>query len=1608
MAQGKLDLPDDLVSSKPSDHSWTSKADASGGNLEFDDSKDQAASDSSIPLSPQWLYAKPSETKMDSRVPPSASLGNATDPSQKEGWRLDGTEDKKDWRRIATESESSRRWREEERETGLLGGRRDRRKPERSISMRETTDGRTLPSSDRRHDGNVRGAGHEARRDSKWSSRWGPEDKEKESRSERRTEVEKEKEDAHNDNQSILGSNRSASERETESRDKWRPRHRMEAYSSSSASYRAAPGFGIERGRAEGSNPGFTVGRGRSNANGRYSSGGPIGSTISHKTANVPGKPSVLVETFRYPRGKLLDIYRRQKLDPSFAANAIPAEMEESPFTTQVGWVEPLAFVAPGDEEEAILNDIWKGKLTNSGVVYNSFRQGRSTEDVSGIQSMEFTDGKQGILPSILSEDTVDAFGEATNADAYEADDNGKEFNHEDECKVFAKIPGLESDESYPTISLGNGVCGVLGMGASYHNKGDNWEMGDSVLIKHGQCDDLEHASSFDNSSKLHDDTNSLNILTSSDQNKSISVQHMGNCSVPEDHRKGTLPEELSLYYIDPNGEIQGPFIGADIILWFEEGYFGTDLLVRLADAPEGTTFQELGVLMPHLIVGDRNGEINNLNSKIEPSGALGGNLEPSLLTSAPVLEIDSSMVNKLCQPSEFSLSAQQVQSGMSEHKAPLQLPCSESQSFHDFVAQDEEIVFPGRPNCTDYPKPCGSIHDPFKDSISHPSLPNELLESRMPNQSDKKLHPFGLLWSELEGTTTRHTQSSNIPSSMGRAAHFSSIADPALATESFPDFYRKSTLSDHLYQDVSTARLTSHMDQESNHFDLAEQLMSRQFQQQQLQQQNMLPPHARMNESVLEHVAGQNLIRQQLANHPSPDLEHLLSLHLQQQQQQQQQRQLQLQHHHQLQQQQLFQQQQKLLQERQQSQVRQALLEQLLHGQIPDPGLGQPRVDPIRANNVYDQALLEQHILHELQQRSPHPSRHFVPSLEQQLMHSKFGQLPQQEHQRDLFELISRQHGQMQSLENLHQEQLQARQQSMGLRQRTNLEEERHIDSVWHADQTDQYLRTHPGAHRGHSSGFSPLDFYQQQQRPLIDEQLGHLERNMSIQERLRQGLFEPGSVPFDHSISLPAGATGMNLDVVNTMARGHDLDMQELSTHMQAAGQLGTFSSGIHPNNPHHPLTPNQFQTSHLDANEGHWSESNGQLPNDWMESRIQKLRINAERLKRESDQLKRESVTSEGTSLWMSDGANDDKSRQLLMELLRQKSGHHPIESLNRNDGAYFESGATSGLYSASSSSDRRTSVIPEREASLNSTFVVGSSGASTCVSTQVVLSDEQVCGFGSNQNLSFRSESKAFPDRGPFLSGIGESSQDSDVIGLSTLTKELSEVEGSKLGSKSESMLKGSIFEVQDGMAGQAELAAIDRGEIHINALSRNSSPSSATGGHRGLYSEKDGPSNSLAENIACNRVHIPSKGKDSILLRRPPVSRTPASQEGLSEIVSDAAVTGKVSLGGVEGGSQSSDIMASGKKDMRFRRTSSCSDADVSEASFIDMLKSNSKKSTMQEVNTIAGVSESSDVTQGSRSGRKKGKKGRQIDPALLGFKVTSNRIMMGEIQRLDD
>lgn len=274
--------------------------------------------------------------------------GNSTDPNPRDNWRLDGMPDKKDWRKTAPDV--TNRWREEERETSLLG-RRERKKEDRRVDViptRDTADSRVV-SSERWHDS--RSSGLESRRDNKWSSRWGPEDKEKESRVEKRTDIEKE--DTYNDKQSFVNNSRPSSERESDSRDKWRPRHRLDGHSGGVAPYRAAPGFGPERGQAERTKVRFSAGRGRGNINANQQIGKPLGSVILDKNNNILGKSGLATDSYCYPRGKLLDIYRKQKTNPTF--DILPDGMEDVSPITQVSTVDPLAFVAPDAEEKVLL-----------------------------------------------------------------------------------------------------------------------------------------------------------------------------------------------------------------------------------------------------------------------------------------------------------------------------------------------------------------------------------------------------------------------------------------------------------------------------------------------------------------------------------------------------------------------------------------------------------------------------------------------------------------------------------------------------------------------------------------------------------------------------------------------------------------------------------------------------------------------------------------------------------------------------------------------------------------------------------------------------------------------------------------------------------------------------------------------------------------------------------------------------------------------------------------------------------------------------------------------------------------------------------------------------
>lgn len=186
----------------------------------------------------------------------------------------------------------------------------------------------------------------------------------------------------------------------------------------------------------------------------------------------------------------------------------------------------------------------------------------------------------------------------------------------------------------------------------------------------------------FDIGSKLPDDSNSLFVTESLDDSR-------GNSLYAQSERDtngvgdGVPPEELSLYYRDPQGEVQGPFLGVDIISWFEQGFFGPDLPVRLVDAPEHAPFQELGDVMPHLMLQEGLGISSDLSSKIDN----GESAHTTEINDPSTLNSQSWRLSEL--DNHLNLPARPR---MLERDDLAQHAFSEGKSFHDSSAQDEGI----------------------------------------------------------------------------------------------------------------------------------------------------------------------------------------------------------------------------------------------------------------------------------------------------------------------------------------------------------------------------------------------------------------------------------------------------------------------------------------------------------------------------------------------------------------------------------------------------------------------------------------------------------------------------------------------------------------------------------------------------------------------------------------------------------------------------------------------------------------------------------------------------------------------------------------------------
>ncbi|MQL83346.1 hypothetical protein Taro_015840, partial [Colocasia esculenta] len=630
-----------------------------------------------IPLSPQWLLPKPGENKsgmmsMDSHF--SSCYGNHTDAIKSLG---DGEDfHDADKRSIVSrpsfhdaETGHNNRWHDEEREMNFAV-RKDRWRD--GDKDKETADSRwerwTEHSS--RHSGEVRRASadrwndsvnretnFEQRRESKWNTRWGPDDKESDGWREKRMDSGRDGEGSRDKGTPHqLNPGKDVEKEGGHYSRPWRPNSLARGRGDSPLTHvKQGQTFIYGRGRGENGSPFFSAGRGKSNSimvsSDSSASHSQFLGSLPEKPVGVHGDSSAL----RYSRMKLLDIYRvvnvkndRKKLD----------DFIEVPSLTQVEPLEPLAISAPSPEELVVFKGIDKGDIVSSGIPQATKdvlvgrapadavipRHGSSEDSSSAMYSSKddtsekpkdehhsYLDGAsyEGYMhqrgPNLKVESHGDGIltikasrSEGTNL--WKTDDAAvREVSTLDESSSFRHTIPWRADsggEKSPVLSkdwkdlsanarsrtsdvswlhlqkdqdakwMSTDAVSSSSYGHKMHwqnNQGFQSEMSKDLRFKRQSSEVLDRDRETD---KMlgHDDS-----FISGDKTSARKFQQQPS------------PEELLLYYRDPQGQIQGPFSGSDLIGWFEAGYFGIDLQVRLVDAPPDSPFSLLGDVVPHL-----------------------------------------------------------------------------------------------------------------------------------------------------------------------------------------------------------------------------------------------------------------------------------------------------------------------------------------------------------------------------------------------------------------------------------------------------------------------------------------------------------------------------------------------------------------------------------------------------------------------------------------------------------------------------------------------------------------------------------------------------------------------------------------------------------------------------------------------------------------------------------------------------------------------------------------------------------------------------------------------------------------------------------------------
>ncbi|KAJ8541004.1 hypothetical protein K7X08_001820 [Anisodus acutangulus] len=586
-----------------------------GEKTEFDSrlnqiSKDVQGPNNSIPLSPQWLLSKPGESKAgivtgDNHLNthPGYAIHSELAKFPGMGDDMHDNQKKKDvFRPSVLDMESGRRdrWRDEERDTNSAV-RRDRwREGDKEIGDGRKVD-RWSDSSGRHHgearrvpgerwtDSGNRENNHDQRRESKWNTRWGPDEKEADAVREKWSNPSKDAE-IHLEKGSPGPAYHGKDEREGDHYRPWRSmshgRGRSEPTHQALTPNKQVPTFSHGRGREDGAASTFSLARGRA-----LSGGSPMnkGSPHAQSFGAFSEKAESVSSPVRYSRIKMFDVYRVTDMQPR--SNFLDG-IVQVPSLTQDEPLEPLALCAPSPEELAILKGIDKGDVLSSGAP-------QVTKDGTlGRNSTEYTQPRRSKLGSREDLSHDDSREEST-----------------DNAKVEDSIPHRERESvNRDPSTLGHspvphgGVWRSSSIGARSHlAANDAREMPTDIRSRtsdigwlQNQKDkntererdlaDPSYAKNEGSKWQFGDDP-ILKRQLSAAMDKELETRKISQSS----------PEDLVLYYKDPQGAVQGPFSGSDIIGWFEAGYFGIDLLVRLASAPHDSPFYLLGDVMPHL-----------------------------------------------------------------------------------------------------------------------------------------------------------------------------------------------------------------------------------------------------------------------------------------------------------------------------------------------------------------------------------------------------------------------------------------------------------------------------------------------------------------------------------------------------------------------------------------------------------------------------------------------------------------------------------------------------------------------------------------------------------------------------------------------------------------------------------------------------------------------------------------------------------------------------------------------------------------------------------------------------------------------------------------------